>query len=51
MEDDDFANPDDEIIQFGEIDSDDVDSDFDSEIETEAEVNEDDGVNAGDNAR
>lgn len=46
LEDDEFANPDDEIIQFGEIDS-----DFDSEIEEESEVNENDSVNAGDNAR
>lgn len=46
LEDDEFANPDDEIIQFGEIDS-----DFDSEIEEEAEDIEDDSVNAGDNAR
>lgn len=51
LEDDEFANPDDEIIQFGEIDSDDVDSDFDSDIEMEGEVNENDSVNAGDNAR
>ncbi len=46
LEDDEFANPDDEIIQFGEIDS-----DFDSEIEEESEVNENDSVNAGDTAR